>query len=281
MQNKIDAHDLRFEDALNDTAIRPQAVILAAGRGRRLGPRVEEFPKCLLKVGGKTLLDHQLAMLAAAGIDDICVVTGYHKDVVAHACRGRAHLIDNPDWATTNSLYSFSLTRHWVERSVVVMNCDVLAERSILTRLLQDASSSFAFDSSSGDDEEHMKVEVSDGCLKSMSKSLAAARVHGENVGMLHFSGHDAKALYEHAAAILAKEGRNYWMAAAVDALSHDCDLRGVDIAGSTWIEIDYQEDLEMARQCIWPLIERRKSPRGNQALLANAVRIADPNARL
>jgi len=232
-------------------------------------------------VGGHTVLDHQLAMLPTAGIHDVCVVTGYHRDVVAHACRGRAQLIHNPDWANTNSLYSFSLTRHWVERSVVVMNCDVLAEPSILTRLLQNPSSNFAYDSGSGDDEEHMKVEISGGRLRSMSKSLGTSRVHGENVGMLHFSQHDAKALYDHAATILDEHGKNFWMAAAVQALSQDCDLWGVDISGSTWIEIDYQEDLERARECIWPLIERRKFPRGNQTVIAGPVQVVDSDARL
>lgn len=281
MPHTIDSATPQFQETHATVANMRQAIILAAGRGRRLGPRVEEFPKCLLKVGGKTLLDHQLAMLAAAGISDICVVTGYHRDVVAHACRNRAHLIHNPDWSTTNSLYSFSLTRHWVKGPVVVMNCDVLGEQSILSRLLKDPSSSFAFDSSSGDDEEHMKVEIVDGYLNSMSKSLDASLVHGENVGMLHFSHRDAMALYEHAEEILEREGRRFWMAAAVEALSQERELRGVDIAGSTWIEIDYQEDLERARECVWPSIERRKLPRGNRMTMPGPVTIADANARL
>jgi len=240
----------------------PQAVILAAGRGRRLGSRVEEIPKCLLKVGGRSLLDHQLDMLAAVGIQDICIVTGYHRRVVTQACRGRAHFIDNPDWSGTNSLYSFWLTRNWVNRSVVVMNCDVLAEQTVLKRLLQNPVSSFAYDSSSGGEDEHMKVELSGGHLKSMSKSLDASKVHGENVGMLYFSPEDARELYACAKTILDRRGREFWMASAVQELSRTRELSGIDISGSSWIEIDYPEDLEQARNVTWPLIERRRKPR-------------------
>ena len=280
MPNKIDALNYSFGVPQTDAALAPQALILAAGRGQRLGDHVEEFPKCLLQVGGRSLLDHQLSTLAAAGIHDVCVVAGYHRNVVARACHGRVHIINNPDWATTNSLYSFSLARHWVNRSVVVMNCDVLADPKVLSQLLQDESSSFAFDSGSGDDAEHMKVEMSGGTLKSMSKSLDAAKVHGENVGMLHFSSSDVRELFSHAESILDDGGRNMWMATAVQALAQERTLHGVDISGSAWIEIDYQEDLEAARSNIWPLIERRKHPRYTQFDMLGPALVAEFNDR-
>ena len=64
---------------------------------------------------------------------------------------------------------------------------------------------------------------------------------------------------------ILDDGGRNMWMASAVEALAGERALHGVDISGSAWIEIDYQEDLEAARSNIWPLIERRRHPRNTQ----------------
>ncbi len=233
-----------------------QAVILAAGRGQRLAARVEEFPKCLLQVGGRALLNHQLAMLGAAGIRDICVVAGYHHSAVARVCRGRAHVINNRKWATTNSLYSLWLTRHWVTKDMVVMNCDVLADQRILSRLLEQDLSSFAFDSGSGEDEEHMKVQLTGDTLRSMSKTLDGSLVHGENVGMLKFSAFDARDLFAVAGTILEGGGENMWMASAVEELASDHSLRGVDVRGLSWIEIDYQEDLDDARCRVWPSIE-------------------------
>ena len=57
-----------------------QGVILAAGRGTRMGNI--EVPKCLLKIGNITLIDHQLSCLKKLGIDDVLVVTGFHHDMI-------------------------------------------------------------------------------------------------------------------------------------------------------------------------------------------------------
>lgn len=236
---------------------KPQAIILAAGRGQRLGEHADEFPKCLLQIGGRSLLDHQLDMLAEAGIEDICVVAGYQRHAVERACKQRAHVVVNSDWATTNSLYSLSLTGNWVTRDVVVLNCDVLADTKVLSRLMAHKSSCFAYDSSSGDDAEHMKVELFNGVLRSMSKTLDEEKVHGENVGILYFSANDAKQLFEHASTIIGMGGANQWLAKAVQELARECALTGIDIRDIPWIEIDYHEDLERARNHTWPLIQQ------------------------
>lgn len=238
---------------------KPQALILAAGRGQRLGDSADEFPKCLLQVGGSSLLDHQLNMLVEAGITDICVIAGYQKNAVERACQNRAHVIINPEWACTNSLYSLLLARAWVNRDLVVMNCDVLVDSSALSMLLNNKSSCFAYDSSSGDDDEHMKVEIFDGVLKSMSKDLHHSKVNGENVGMLYFQQQDSTQLFVHADALVSAGGGRQWMAEAVQLLARERALVGVDIKDLPWIEIDYHADLEKARDYTWPLIEQRR----------------------
>lgn len=76
-----------------------QAIILAAGRGSRMGDITAEQPKCLAVLAGKPLLDWQLAALEEAGMLSIAVVGGYRKDLLASE---RYRLLDNPDWAATN-----------------------------------------------------------------------------------------------------------------------------------------------------------------------------------
>ena len=60
-----------------------RAVILAAGRGSRLHPYTENRPKCLMELGGMTLMERQLRALRGAGITDIVVVTGYRAEMLA------------------------------------------------------------------------------------------------------------------------------------------------------------------------------------------------------
>ena len=59
-----------------------KAIILSAGQGRRLMPLTESMPKCCLMLDGKTLLAHQIESLAANGVEEVVVVTGFGHQVV-------------------------------------------------------------------------------------------------------------------------------------------------------------------------------------------------------
>ncbi len=242
------------EYSCNPPEKRPvEAIILAAGRGSRLCSITAKLPKCLVEVGNRCLIEHQLNMLANAGIDQVTVVGGYCADQVKAQLRGRAELIFNPVWSQTNSLFSLWLCRERVRSPFVVMNCDVLAHPEILQRLLDRGGPAFTYDASSGADEEHMKVEIEAGALRAMSKSLPAHRSDGENIGILYFDEPVGQNLFREAEKALEVGGRNMWMAAAVERVAKKHDLAAIDVANLPWIEIDYPEDLQEARQVIWP----------------------------
>ena len=80
-----------------------RAIILAAGRGSRMGKETEAKPKCLTKLNGKTLLEWQLSSLKKAGIHSIELVTGYKGELIQPFV-SKTHL--NKDWATTNMVSS-------------------------------------------------------------------------------------------------------------------------------------------------------------------------------
>ena len=229
--------------------------MLAAGRGSRLNENTRDLPKCLQVVGGATLIERQIRILRAAGVEEICVVAGYKAELVKEAVGDTIHVIENPQYAQTNSLYSFWLCRDWVRASLLVLNCDVLAAPEILEQVLEMPGSAFAYDSSSGADAEHMKVDVSGGILRVMRKDLPGCLIRGENVGILFFEAPAARRLFEEARATLAAGGKHMWLAAAVERLATYVPLKGADVLGHPWVEIDFPEDLERARQEIWPLL--------------------------
>ena len=230
-----------------------EAIILAAGRGSRLSSITADIPKCLVEVGNQSLLNHQLDMLADAGIDQVTVVTGYCANKVEDELHGRAETLFNPVWSQTNSLFSLWLCRERIHNPFVVMNCDVLAHPDILLRLLESGHSAFTYDSTSGDDDEHMKVEIENGILQAMSKNLPAHRCDGENVGILYFNEPIGRMLFREAETALEAGGRNMWMAAAVERVAQNACVGAVDVAGLPWAEIDFPEDLECARRVVWP----------------------------
>src|SRR4051794_36051754 len=113
-----------------------RGVILAAGKGARLNGTIGDKPKCLLRVGGQTLVERQIEALQAAGIDDIVVVVGCQADLVRRACGHHVTYIENSRFAQTNSLYSLWLARPLLLDGFVVMNCDVLFHPQMLADLL-------------------------------------------------------------------------------------------------------------------------------------------------
>jgi choline kinase len=230
-------------------------VILAAGCGSRIDGAIESQPKCLAVVGGRTLLDYQLSLLEEVGITRICVVVGYRGTEVSKVVGTRAECIHNSLWKETDSLYSLWLSRKWVTGSFVVMNCDVLLHPEVLRRILAKRGSAFAYDSSSGTEHEHMKVEFKNGYLHSISKTLPPERSHGENVGTLYFNNRTAQLLFREADLLIKSGNKQMWMAAAVQQVARRARLRGIDVSDLPWIEIDFPSDLRKAREITWPAI--------------------------
>lgn len=111
-----------------------KALILAAGRGSRMGLLTEAVPKCLVPLGGRPLLEWQMSALRSAGIDTIGVVRGYN----AHTLEGRGLVaFDNPRWADTNMVASLVCAASWLcEEPVIVSYADIFYPESAVAALL-------------------------------------------------------------------------------------------------------------------------------------------------
>jgi len=111
-----------------------RALILAAGRGSRMGPLTDAVPKCLVPLGGRPLLEWQMTALRTAGIDTIGVVRGYS----AQALDGRGLVaFDNPRWADTNMVASLVCAATWLrEQPAIVSYADIFYPTSAVAALV-------------------------------------------------------------------------------------------------------------------------------------------------
>ena len=236
----------------------PQAVILAAGKGSRLGKAADGLPKCLIQVGGSTLIRHQLDALADAGVGPVLVLIGYGADLVRETVGTSAEFILNPRYAATNSLHTFFLAREWIKGPVVILNSDVIAHPKLLESLLRSGEDSLTYDSLSGYAPEHMKVAVRDGKVANMSKDLPEEGTSGENVGMLYLSRRTLDVVFSQAEKLVAADRTDAFLAEAIRASLGLIELKAVDVAGIPWTEIDTPHDLDRARRELWPRISER-----------------------
>src|SRR3970282_520195 len=112
------------------------AIILAAGRGRRLASYTADRPKCMIKLSGVTLIDHQLRVLRQAGVDDIVIVTGYRADMLALP---RTRQFRNCAWESTNMVESLFTAEGAFGDDVIVAYGDIVYEARVLAALLESS----------------------------------------------------------------------------------------------------------------------------------------------
>jgi L-glutamine-phosphate cytidylyltransferase len=113
-----------------------RGLILAAGRGSRMGHLSENRPKCLVEIAGKPLLERQIAALRRGGVDQIAVVRGYRSDLIDVA--GLSYF-NNERWAETNMVSSLAAAAPWLRSAAVIVSYADIFYRGELVRELAAA----------------------------------------------------------------------------------------------------------------------------------------------
>jgi L-glutamine-phosphate cytidylyltransferase len=116
-----------------------RAVILAAGRGTRMGHLTEDRPKCLVELEGYPLILRQVAALRRGGADEIAVVRGYRPESID--VPGVAYFM-NERWAETNMVMSLAAAAPWLRVEPVIVSYADIFYRSDVVRRLAAASGS-------------------------------------------------------------------------------------------------------------------------------------------
>src|SRR5215470_15094952 len=165
-----------------------KAIILAAGQGLRLNGTCGGRPKCLIEVGGVTLIERQIRLIRDMGIADVTVVVGFEPDSVRESCGSSVRYIVNDIFYRTNSLYSLWLAKELLAEGFVVLNSDVLFHPQLLHDLLAaEPEDALLVSFSSLPEEmgaEEMKVKVRNGLVELITKNVDPKDADGENVGI-------------------------------------------------------------------------------------------------
>lgn len=234
------------------------AVILAAGRGRRLLPLTVDIQKCLLEVGGFPILYHQLNALEKNDIRDVVLVVGFEAEKIREYVRLRfpeLHVVFvyNPHFRETDTLYSLALAVEGVnfEGTVFQMNGDVIFEPGIVASLKNTSEDiSYIGTKAVPCREEEMKVLLTeDKLISALNKQCDPAYAAGEAVGINKFSPDFWRKL-SHNLQILKNGSRHEYFEYAVEkTLANGARLFPFYIGHRAAMEVDFPEDLETARR--------------------------------
>lgn len=226
-----------------------KAFVLAAGRARRLYPLSKDVPKGLLQIGDRTILERQIELLRAYGIEDITVVIGHHGEKIRRVFGRTVKYVHNPYFAATADIVSLWCLRKLMRGSFLYLHGDVLFSREILARLLATDGGDLclAVDPKPCDAEDE-KVRVVGDLVVDISKAIPLDQAYGEFIGIAKVSERGAPALRE-ALEFLVGEG---WLEVqCVEAIQRLVDqghrVKMCLVQGLPWMEVDFYHDFEQA----------------------------------
>ena len=236
-----------------------KAIILAAGVGKRLWPITQHRPKCLIEIGGKTLLNRYLESLASLGIQRADIVVGYKQEMIraaveANACGVHVKFLVNEQFHR-GSISSLWIARTALDDDVLVMDADVLFHRDILRRLVESSfPNALLMDETVKQTGEECMVVVEGGRVIALTKQMPARYdLAGEGVGFLKVRHADTLHVVTSLRSFVDREA---WQMEYEDALVEFFRAVKVGhevIGGLPWTEIDFPEDVEKAEREILP----------------------------
>jgi choline kinase len=241
-----------------------QAIILSAGQGSRLGALTHDRPKCLIEFAGRTLLDRQLDTLAACGIDQAVVVTGFRDDQIEAALERRrqagegpvVRTIFNPFYKVADNTGSLYMAREALAGDTLVWNGDTMVSPALMAKVVSNNRPGICVTidrKADGYDADDMKVVEEGGRLRAIGKRLTDGEgVNAESIGLLAFRGGGAerfRAAIEEA--MRSPEGTQIWYLRVIHHLAQSSDVWTLDISGEEWGEVDFPEDVACAEELV------------------------------
>lgn len=256
-----------------------RAILIAAGRGKRLGAHTAEIPKCMVQVGAQPILGWIWQALASVGVDELVVIRGYRGDVLESFVRSlvpartKLHFVDNPEWPTNNVLLSMAYARRFFDQPTYLSYSDIIFTAAV-ARAAADATAEIGlvidreFRSIYEGRTDHPLEEgevsdlMPDGSVARVGKrALPPADAIGEYIGLARLGMRGvataANSLDALALQFLGREQTPFQRAAAYRN-AYQTDLWQHLIDGGTrvdpvfidgqWREIDTSQDLDRAR---------------------------------
>ncbi len=238
-----------------------QAIILAAGMGRRLGELTKDNTKCMLKVNGMRLIDRTLDCLAALNLNRVVIVVGYNGDKVVEYVGNNYKgtdivYVNNPVYDKTNNIYSLFLARDFmVEDDTLLLESDLIYERSVVEKLLADPRPDLALVDKyeSWMDGTVVTLDEDQNIVNFLNKEkfrYSDIADYYKTVNIYKFSREFSTSQYvPFLNAYCTALGRNeyYEQVLRVITLLGNTTLKALPLSGEKWYEIDDIQDLDIA----------------------------------
>lgn len=237
-------------------------VILAAGMAKRLRPLTDTKPKCLLEVGGKTLLQRTVDAMASAGCDTFVVVTGYRADMIRQflfdtyrSSHFTFHFLHNADYEHNNNIYSLWMAMQKVRgREFLLMDSDILCDPKAVLEVARQPVSALAMNRHELGEEEMKIVVDAEHRITEISKTCRVEDAVGESVGIEKITADYSEALAQELDQMILQENLIdiFYERAFERLIPQGHTFKVVDTTDFFSYELDTPEDFQKATE-LWP----------------------------
>ena len=238
-------------------------VILAAGMASRLRPLTDTMPKCLLKVGERTLLERTVDAMRQAGISEFVVVTGYRANMIrdfltTHYSSLKTQnsptftFLHNADYEHNNNIYSLWMAGEVVRgKDFLLMDSDILCDPAAVVRIAEQSEAALALNRHELGEEEIKVIVDAEGRITEINKTCNPKDALGESVGIERMTAEYSEALYRELDVMIKEEGLiNVFYERAFERLiPQGHTFRVVDTTNYFSYELDTPEDFQRAQE--------------------------------
>lgn len=234
-------------------------VILAAGMAKRLRPLTDTMPKCLLKVGKRTLLERTVDAMRQTGISEFVVVTGYRNEMIreflddyAGKTQSRFTFLHNADYEHNNNIYSLWMAGEVVRgKEFLLMDSDILCDPAAVVRIAEEPSAALAVNRHELGEEEMKVVVDAENRITEISKTCRPEDAMGESVGIEKITAAYSEALYRELDQMILQEQLIdiFYERAFERLIPQGQTFRVVDTTNYFSYELDTPEDFKRAQE--------------------------------
>lgn len=228
-----------------------QAIIMAAGKGSRLGNLTENKPKSFMEIKGFKMIEYNISMLHAFEIRDIIIVTGYQCekfDELTEKIDG-IQCIYNPFYEMVNVLGSFFMAKDFLHDDFVYLHADTICAPEIFKAMLEEDGDIILPVDYSPCDEEAMKVKVTDGKVVEINKTMDCDTSEGEFIGIAKVGRGVINELNRATVELMKEKAFTSYFEGAVQRVidKQNFLVKSISTKGHFWSEVDFKEDYKKA----------------------------------
>lgn len=241
-----------------------KGIILAAGRGVRLGPHTADKPKSLIPLGGITLLQRNVENLRKAGVKEVVVVVGYRHEMIEDMLAKNFpanfyRTIMNPDY-TRGSGSSLVCAQQEMQGDIIMVESDLLYDGEILKRLSAPSVKKALTMGFFNHNRKEVKLYLKNNYIqKAQWAEPEDKEADGDWVGFTRLDSEGSHALKTILEQTHPEQGKEIGYESFIFELVQKYQFQSILIQDLPWIEIDNEIDLKKAIEEVYPRIEARE----------------------